>query len=92
MVIPTLKRINIKSEQELDIWMARNASDVESVMVVTHTNTSHRKYVSREQINCVLARHGWKSKMRYNLGSNLLGHVIIRRPDANRHLSSPERI
>ena len=78
MGIPKLKRITINSEQELDVWLARNSSQEESIMVVTHTNASHRKFVSHEQVGHVLAKHGWKAGFRYTIGSDLLGHVITR--------------
>lgn len=79
MGMPNLKRININSELELDVWLARNANHKESVMVVTHTNTSHQKFVSREQIEEVLAAHSWKAGRSYTFGSSdLLGHVITK--------------
>lgn len=79
MGMPNLKRININSEQELEVWLARNANHKESVMVVTHTNTSHKKFVSCEQIGAVLIAHSWKAGQRYTLGSSdLLGHVITK--------------
>ncbi len=78
MQIPKLKRINICSELELDVWLERNTSQEDSVMVVTHTNTSHQKFVSREQVGQLLVKHGWKAGSRYNIGSDLLGHVITK--------------
>lgn len=79
MGMPNLKRININSVQELEVWLARNASHEERVMVVTHTNTSHRKFVSREQIREVLTTYDWRAGRSYTLGSaDLLGHVITR--------------
>jgi len=74
--IPKLKRINIHSELELKVWLKKNSSQKESVMLVTHSNTSHQKHVSREQIGEMLAEHGWKAGSRYTLGSDLLAHVI----------------
>ena len=38
--IPKLKRINIHSELELKVWLKKNSSQKESVMLVTHSNTS----------------------------------------------------
>ena len=78
MEFPKLKRINVCSEQELDVWLKRNTSQEESVMVVTHANSSHQKFVSREQVGQLLAEHGWKAGSRYTIGSNLLGHVITK--------------
>lgn len=46
--LPKLKRINISSELELEVWLAKNADKDESIIVVTHTDVSHRKCVSRE--------------------------------------------
>lgn len=62
MEIPKLKRINIHSEKELDVWLTRHSSQEERVMVVTRTNAAHRKFVSREQIGQVLAKYGWKAR------------------------------
>lgn len=78
MGIPKLKRINVFLIQELDVWLTKNSSQEESIMVVTHTNASHRKFVSREQVGQVLAKHGWKVGSRYTIGSDLLGHVITK--------------
>ncbi len=78
MGMPNLKRININSEQELEVWLAKNSNHEESVMVVTHTNASHRKFVSREQIGEVLTTHSWKAGPRYSIGSDLLGHVTTK--------------
>lgn len=78
MGIPNLKRIRVKSEQELESWLARHPSHKEDVMVVTHANTSHDKFVSHEGIGQVLATHNWKAGRRYTIGNDLLGHVITR--------------
>ncbi|MEE9334923.1 MAG: hypothetical protein V3U65_12620 [Granulosicoccaceae bacterium] len=76
MSMPKLKRINVHSEQELDVWLAKNSGQEKNILVVTHANASHRKYVSRDQVGQVLAKHGWKAGPRYTLGSVLLGHEI----------------
>ncbi len=78
MAIPKLKRINVSSENELDIWLANNSSQEVSTMVVTHASTSHRKFVSRERIGQLLETHGWEAGPRYTLGSGILGHVITK--------------
>jgi len=77
--LPTLKRITINSELELDTWLKKNPNHAESVMLVTHTNESHKKYVSNEQVWDILKKHGWKTGSRYNIGSALLGHVILKK-------------
>lgn len=74
--LPNLKRITINSELELNVWLRKNPSYDDSVILVTHTNKTHKKYVSRSQVNEVLAQYGWKTDSRFNLGSDLLGHVI----------------
>ncbi len=74
--LPNLKRITINSELELRVWLKKNPNHSESIILVTHTDESHKKYVSREQVIEVLAQHGWKTDSRFTLGSNLLGHVI----------------
>jgi len=76
--LPNLKRITINSELELDTWLKKNPTYKESIILVTHTNESHKKYVSREQVREILVKHGWKAGPRHNIGSNLLGHVISR--------------
>jgi hypothetical protein len=78
MGIPKLKRINVYSEQELEVCLTKNSGQEKSIMVVTHTNATHQKFVSREQVGQILANHGSKTGSRYNIGSNLLGHVITR--------------
>ncbi len=79
MGMPNLKRVNINSEQELEVWLARNSNHEDCVMVVIHTKASHRKFVSREQIREVLTTHNWKAGRSYTLGSaDLLGHVITK--------------
>lgn len=74
--LPSLKRVTINSELELDIWLKKNPAHEEPVMLVTHTNESHKKYLSRGQVREMLGKHGWKTESRYNIGSNLLGHVV----------------
>lgn len=77
MKIPNIKRININSKLELDVWLNKNSDQEECVMVVTHTKSSHPKFVSREEIAEVLTKHSWNAGQRYTLGSaDLLGHVI----------------
>ena len=76
MQIPTLKRITVTSEQQLGIWLAKQSAQAESVMLVTHTKASHKTYVSREQVEQMLAAHGWIAGRRYTLNPDLLGHVI----------------
>lgn len=78
MAMPNLKRINIASVLELDTWLAKNSSNHESVMLVTHTNASHKKFVSRESVAEALAKHNWNADSRYTLSSDLLGHVITK--------------
>ncbi len=78
MGMPDLKRITIASERELAVWLSKHAGDEERVMLVTHTNPSHRKHVSREQVGALLAESQWKAGPRYTLGSHLLGHVITK--------------
>lgn len=77
MSMPNLKRVRIFSELELSTWLDKNSGH-ESVMLVTHSDASHKKHVSREQISDVLAKHGWKEGFKYTLSSTLLGHVISR--------------
>lgn len=72
MDIPNLKRINISSEQALNVWLSK-PSDQDSVMLVTNTKTSD---VSRRQIRDALAAHGWSAGPRFTLNAHLLGHVI----------------
>lgn len=75
--LPKLKRITINSELELEVWLSKNADKEESVLMVTHADVSHRKYVSREQIATSLKKHGWKSGSGYTIGSSkLLAGVI----------------
>ena len=74
--LPSLKKVTINSELELNVWLKKNINQDESVILVTHTNEAHKKYVSRSQVNEVLAKYGWKTNSRFNLGSALLGHVI----------------
>ena len=74
--LPKLKKIRISSELELDIWLKRNTNHEESVILVTHTNKAHKNYVSRRQVNEILVQYGWEANSRFNLGSNLLGHVV----------------
>lgn len=76
MKLPKLKRVKISSKQELEVWFKRKSSQEENIMVVSHTNASHRKFVSREQIEEVVVEHGWKAGPRFTIGSDLLGHVI----------------
>ena len=76
--IPSIKRINISSELELDTWLRKSSTQDGSVMLVTHSDASHRKHVSREQIAKVVEDHGWEAGTRYTLSSHLLAHVISR--------------
>ena len=78
MSIPTLKRINISSEQELRIWLEKHVYQAEDVMLVTHTKEAHRKYVGVEQVHTALATYGWVAGRRYTLNGDLLGHVITK--------------
>lgn len=75
--LPKLKRININSELELEVWLSKNADQEESVMVVTHTDVTHRKYVDREQIAAILKKHGWKSGSSNIVGSSNLRADVI---------------
>lgn len=76
MTIPNLKRLKISSEQELRFWLSKQAGQVQSVMVVTYSEASHDRYVSRAQVAEALDAHGWVSGFSYTLNGNLLGHVI----------------
>ena len=75
--LPKLKRITINSELELEVWLSTNADKEESVLMVTHTDVSHRKHVSREQIAALLKKHGWKSGSGYTMGSSKLHAGVI---------------
>lgn len=75
--LPKLKRISINSELELDTWLSKNSNREEPVLIVTNTDASHQKHVSREQIASLLNKHGWQSGKAYNIGtSKLLGSEI----------------
>ena len=76
MKIPNLKRVKISSEQELRIWLAKHPHQEECVMLVTYSNASRPKYVSREQVRDALTAHGWVAGPRYTLNAILMGHVI----------------
>lgn len=82
--LPKLKRITINSGLELDVWLSKNADKEDSVMVVTHSDVSHRKYVSREQIEAVLKKHGWKSGNSYTVGSSNLRASVISKSVSNK--------
>lgn len=71
-----LKRVTVSSPQELESWLAKAAAAHESAMLVTPT--SGKDTISREQVEDVLAAHGWVSERRYTLGKRQLGHVISR--------------
>jgi hypothetical protein len=43
MGIPNLKRINVYSEQEPEVWLTKHSSQEESIMVVTHTSAIARR-------------------------------------------------
>jgi len=76
MSLPKLKHIKVDSEQQLDVWLAKNSSQQESVMLVAHANRTHIKFVSREQIRQTLNKHSWEAGPCHTIGSDLLGHVI----------------
>jgi len=76
MTIPNLKRIKVHSIPELTAWLAKQPSDAQSVMLVTYTDATHDKYVSREQLHDAIIAHGWAAGFRYTLNGNLVGQVI----------------
>ncbi len=79
MRFPKLKRINIDSEQELEVWLSKNADTHESYLVVTNSDNSHAKHVSKERLTEIIEQHGWKSGGAYTVGtSKLRAHLISR--------------
>jgi len=76
--IPSLKRLTISSQGQLESWLAKHSGGAQSVMLVTHANASHPDYVGREHVAEALAVHGWQAGRRYTLNADLLGHVITK--------------
>lgn len=76
MNIPSLKRVKISSEQDLNNWLTKHSSQEQSVMLVTHNKSSLEKHISREQVQDAIIKHGWVDGPRYTLNAHLVGHVI----------------
>ena len=77
MRLPKLKRINIGSEQELEVWLSRNADKEDSFLVVTNADKTHAKHVSHERLREILHQHGWKSGGAYKVGTSSLRADLI---------------
>lgn len=76
MMVPTLKRIKVSSEEALTSWLSQHRGAEDCVMLVTYSDASSAKHVSRERVADALAAHGWVPGARYTLNGSLLGHVI----------------
>lgn len=84
MTIPNLKRIKVSSALELQTLLAKKPDHEQSLMLVTYSESSHANYVSREQVNDIVAKHAWQVGTRYTLNGNLLGHVISKKVEKRR--------
>lgn len=78
MAVEKLKRIKVSSVQELQVWLAKNATLSQDVMIVTCSKISTTKHISSAQVRAALGKTGWVSGPSQTLGGNLLGHIIRR--------------
>lgn len=78
MSIPALKRVTIRTRQELENWVKKHPELDGSVMLVTRNEASGSKHVSREDLQDALALTGWQCGRRYTLNAAMIGQVIHR--------------
>lgn len=72
---PKLKRVTIRSEQQLTTWLRKNTTP-QSVMLVTKVAAAGGTDPDRAQVRDALTSQGWRDGRRYTLSAHQVGHVI----------------